>query len=164
MSLSGSRGQSQGHLWYLHVKPCGEDTEYIFIQLLLIFTCKLFMIRGGSLLIFGYRVTGQGQIWHLIYVKSYGYTTHDYRLQFMSNHFPTSHVSCLWWKEEPCWFGSWVHRSRSTWLFCKWKIVATIQTTTWYILLSLFHHFIVHPSRRLKCTIVITRCPSSVHR
>ena len=27
-----------------------------------------------------------------------------YRLQFLSDHFQTSHVSCGWWVEEPYWF------------------------------------------------------------
>ena len=27
-----------------------------------------------------------------------------YRLQFLPNHFQTSHVSCVWWEEEPYWF------------------------------------------------------------
>ena len=27
-----------------------------------------------------------------------------YRLQFLPNHFQTSHVSCSWWEEAPYWF------------------------------------------------------------
>ena len=27
-----------------------------------------------------------------------------YKLQFLSNHFQTSHGSCWWWEEEPYWF------------------------------------------------------------
>ena len=27
-----------------------------------------------------------------------------YRLQFLSDHFHTSHVICSWWEEEPYWF------------------------------------------------------------
>ena len=31
-------------------------------------------------------------------------------LQFLPNHFQTSHVGCGWWEEEPCWF--WVTGSK----------------------------------------------------
>ena len=33
-----------------------------------------------------------------------------YRLQFLPNHFQTSHVHCWWWEEEPYWF--WVTGSK----------------------------------------------------
>ena len=44
------------------------------------------MIRGGTLLIFGYGVKGQGQIWHFMYKTLWA----RYRLQFLPNHFQTS--------------------------------------------------------------------------
>ena len=45
------------------------------------------MMRGGTLLILGHRVKGQGQLWHSEYKALWA----QYRLQFMSNHFQTSH-------------------------------------------------------------------------
>ena len=39
----------------------------IFAQSLSNFTCKLWMIRGGTLLILGHRVKGQGQLWRSVY-------------------------------------------------------------------------------------------------
>ena len=31
------------------------------------FTCKLWLMRGGTLLILGHGVKGQGQLWHSVY-------------------------------------------------------------------------------------------------
>ena len=39
----------------------------VFAQSLTNFTCKLWMIRGGTLLILGHGVKGQGQLWHSVY-------------------------------------------------------------------------------------------------
>ena len=39
----------------------------VFAQSLLNFTYKLFMMRGGTLLILGHGFKGQGQIWHFVY-------------------------------------------------------------------------------------------------
>ena len=39
----------------------------VFDQSLSNFTCKLWMMRGGTLLILGYGVKGQSQIWHSVY-------------------------------------------------------------------------------------------------
>ena len=39
----------------------------VFAGSLLNFTCKLFMMRGGTLLILGHGVKSQGQIWHFVY-------------------------------------------------------------------------------------------------
>ena len=44
-------------------------------------------------------------------IKPFGMVpTKRYRLQFLPNHFQTSHVSCSWWEEEPYWF--WVTGSK----------------------------------------------------
>ena len=61
----------------------------VFAQSLSNFTCKLWMMRGGTLLIFGrHGVKGQGQLWHSVYKTLWA----GYRLQFLPNHFQTSHV------------------------------------------------------------------------
>ena len=59
-----------------------------FVQSLSNFTCKLWMMRGGTLLILGHGVVGQGQLRHSVYKALWA----QYRLQFMSNHFQTSLV------------------------------------------------------------------------
>ena len=38
----------------------------VFAQSLSNFTCKLWMMRGGTLLILGHGVKGQGQLWHSV--------------------------------------------------------------------------------------------------
>ena len=53
-------------------------------------------MREVTLLIWGHRVKGQGQLWHFVF---------RYRLQFLPSHFQPSPVSCQWWEEEPYWFG-----------------------------------------------------------
>ena len=60
----------------------------VFAKSLSNFTCKLCMMRGGTLLILGHGVKGQGQLWHSMYKALWA----EYRLQFMSNHIQTSHV------------------------------------------------------------------------
>ena len=50
------------------------------------------MIRG-TLLILGHGIKGQGQLWHSVYKTLWA----GYRLQFLPDHFQTSHVSCGWW-------------------------------------------------------------------
>ena len=52
------------------------------------FTCTFAMMRGGTLLILGHEVKGQGQLWQSVYKTLWT----QYKLQFMSNHFQTSHV------------------------------------------------------------------------
>ena len=39
----------------------------VFVQSHSNFTCKLWMMRGGTLLILGHGVKGQGQLWHSMY-------------------------------------------------------------------------------------------------
>ena len=39
----------------------------VFAQSLSNFTCTFAMMRGGTLLILGHGVTGQGQLWHSVY-------------------------------------------------------------------------------------------------
>ena len=64
----------------------------VFAQSLSNFTCKMWMMRGGTLLILGHRVKGQGQLWHSVYKNLW---TRE-PLQFLPNHFQTSHVRCGW--------------------------------------------------------------------
>ena len=78
----------------------------VFAQSLSHFTCTLTIFRGGTLLILGHGVKGQGQLWHFVYKTLWT----RYRQQFLPNHFQTSHVSCGWWEEEPYWF--WVTGSK----------------------------------------------------
>ena len=68
--------------------------------------CTLLMMRGGTLLILGHGVKGQGQLWQSVYKTVWT----RYRLQFLPNHFQTSHAYCWWWEEEPYWF--WITRSK----------------------------------------------------
>ena len=77
-----------------------------FAQSLSNFTCTFTMMRGGTLLILGHGVKGQGQLWHSVYKTLWT----RWRLQFLINHFQTSHISCRWWEEEPYWF--WVTGSK----------------------------------------------------
>ena len=78
----------------------------VFAQSVSNFTCTLLMMRGGTLLILGLGVKGQGQLWHSVYKTLWA----RYRLQFLPNHFQHSHASCGWWEEEPYWF--WIARSK----------------------------------------------------
>ena len=39
----------------------------VFDQSLSNFTCKLWMMRGGALLILGHGIKGQSQLWHSVY-------------------------------------------------------------------------------------------------
>ena len=45
----------------------GTIATTVFAQSLSNFTCKLWMMRGGTLLILGHGVKGQGQLWHSVY-------------------------------------------------------------------------------------------------
>ena len=74
----------------LCIRPYGHNTD---------FTCKLWMMRGGLLLIWGHGVKGQDQHWHSVY-KALGAQC---RLQFVSNHVQTSHVGYGWWGQKPYW-------------------------------------------------------------
>ena len=84
----------------------------VFVQSLSNFTCRLWMMRGGTLLILGHGVKGQGQLWHSVYKTLWA----GYRQKFLFNHFQTSHVGCGWWEEEPYWF--WVMGSKVKVNFC----------------------------------------------
>ena len=68
----------------------GTMASTVFARSILNFTCKLWMIRGGILLILGHGVKGQGQLWHSEFKTLWA----GYRLQFLHDHFQTSHVSC----------------------------------------------------------------------
>ena len=50
----------------LSIKPCGHDTDYSFCPITFKLPCKLFMMRGGTLLILGHGVKCQGQLWHCV--------------------------------------------------------------------------------------------------
>ena len=73
----------------LPVNHWGTIQATVVAQSLSNFTCKMWMMRGGTLLILGYGVRGQGQIWHSVYKTLWT----QYRLQFLSNHFQTLYVS-----------------------------------------------------------------------
>ena len=45
----------------------GTIATTVLAQSLSNFTCKLWMMRGGTLLILGHGVKGQGQLWHSVY-------------------------------------------------------------------------------------------------
>ena len=79
----------------------GTIQTTVFAQSLSNLTCKLWIMRGGTLLIWGHGVKGQSQLWHYVYKTLWA----RYRLQFLPNHFQTSYVSCVWWEEKPYWFG-----------------------------------------------------------
>ena len=63
----------------------------VFAQSLSNFPCKLWMMRGGTLLIWGHRVKGQGQLWHSVYKTLWTW----YRLQVLPNHFQTYRLQVL---------------------------------------------------------------------
>ena len=50
----------------------------VLAQSLSNFICELWMMREGTLLIFGHGVKGQGQLWHSVYKTLWA----GYRLQF----------------------------------------------------------------------------------
>ena len=75
----------------------------VFAQSLSNSTCKLLMMRGGTLLILGYCVNSGTQC-----IKSCGHHT-NYSFSPIS-------FKCGWWEVEPYWFCS--ARSRSTFEFC----------------------------------------------
>ena len=84
----------------------GKIATTVFVQSLSNFTCTFAMMRGGTLLILGHGVKGQGQLWHSVYKTLWA----RYRPQFLLNHFQTSHAHLPWWEEEPYWF--WVTGSK----------------------------------------------------
>ena len=49
-------------MWVRHALPCGHDIDYSFSQSFSNFTCKLLMMRGGTLLILGNGVKDQDQL------------------------------------------------------------------------------------------------------
>ena len=72
----------------------GKILATVFARSLTNFTCKLFMMRGGTLFILGHGVKGQSQLWHFVYKTLWA----RYRLQFLRDHFQTSLVSCSGWE------------------------------------------------------------------
>ena len=76
----GHEVKGQGQLWHsmyrtLWARFCVSVTLFlvdtiattVFAQSLSNFTCKLWMMRGGTLLILGHGVKGQGQLWRSMY-------------------------------------------------------------------------------------------------
>ena len=61
----GQRSRSTLALYILNL--VGTIAATVFAQSLSNFTCTFDMIRGGTLLIFGHGVKGQGQLWHSVY-------------------------------------------------------------------------------------------------
>ena len=77
--ILGNRVKGQVIFGTLCIKSCGPDTDYNFCPITSNFTCTLFMMRGGTLLILGHGVKGQGQLWHSLYKTLWA----RYRLQFL---------------------------------------------------------------------------------
>ena len=50
----------------LCIKPAGTIQTTVFAKSLSNFTCKLWMMRGETLLILGQGIKGQGQLWHSV--------------------------------------------------------------------------------------------------
>ena len=69
----------------------GTITTTVFVQSLSNFTCTFAMMRGGTLLIFGSRESKVKVDFGTLYIKPCG---HDSELQFLPNHFQTSHAHC----------------------------------------------------------------------
>ena len=96
----GSQVQRSRTNWHFVNKTLWAGYTLVFAQSLSNFTCKLFLMRGGTLLILGHGVRGQGQIWQSIFKTLWT----SYTLQFLLNHFHTLHVSRSWWEEKLYWF------------------------------------------------------------
>ena len=80
----GLRGQRSRSTFELYVKDlAGTIATTVFAQSLSNFTCKLWMMRGGTLLILGHRVKGKGQLWHSVYKTLWA----GYGSQFLFNHY-----------------------------------------------------------------------------
>ena len=64
----GSRGQKSRSTLALCIKYLVDTiATTVFAQSLSNFTCTFTMMRGGTLLILGHGVKGQGQLWHSVY-------------------------------------------------------------------------------------------------
>ena len=75
----------------LYIRPCGHDTDYRFRPI----TFKLHMQVvdeewRNPIDFWSQGSKGQGQLWHFLNKTLWA----GYRLQFLPNHFQTSHVSC----------------------------------------------------------------------
>ena len=125
----------------------------VFVQSLSNFTCTFFIIRGGTLLIWGLGVKGQGQLWnscikpcgHDIHVTTYCPTTFKLHMQVLDDE-----------RSNPIDFGLQGQRSRSTLALCVKK------KTLWarYRLKFLPNHFqlytqIVDDERRNPIDLVL---------
>ena len=88
-SVRPSVSQSRFTLWTVTLYLVDTIAITVFAQSLSKFTCKLWMMRGGTLFILGHGVKGQGQLWNSVYKTSWT----RYRLQFLPKYFQTSHTS-----------------------------------------------------------------------
>ena len=66
--------------WVRHALLVDMTATTVFAKSLSNFTCNLWMVRGGTLLILGLRVKTQGQLWHSVYKTLWT----RYRLQFFA--------------------------------------------------------------------------------
>ena len=123
-----SRGQRSRST--LSIKPSVHYIDYSFAHLLLHFTCKLFMMKGGTLLILGHGVKGQGQLLH--FVNKTLWTL--YRLQFFPLPFKLNMQVVHDETRNPIDFWSRGQRSRST---------LSIKPSVHYIDYS-FAHLLLH--------------------
>ena len=86
--LLGIMLNTVNRLWFVAFKFFDSYTKYWFTAFYPLatasnFTCKLWMMTGGTLFILGLGVKGQGQLWHSMYKALWA----GYRLQFKFNHF-----------------------------------------------------------------------------
>ena len=82
----------------------------VFDQSLSNFTCKLWMMRGGTISILGHGIKGQIQLWHSVYKTLW--TRSDYRFSPITFRLHMQVVDDE--RRNPIDFGSWGHRSRSS--------------------------------------------------
>ena len=96
--------------WFLvtvsKVKVNSRIQTKVLAQSLSNFSCMLWMMRGGSLLILAHGVKSQGQIWHLWVQYKWVW------------------VQTWWWQEEPYWF--WVMGSKVKVNFAQLWGIATL--------------------------------------
>ena len=89
----GSQGQRSRSTLALCVKTLvGTIQTTVLLRSLSNFTCRLWKMRRGTLLILGYGVKGQGHLWYFVYKNLLA----RYRLQFYSDHLQTSHLGHGW--------------------------------------------------------------------
>ena len=134
-----------------------------FVQSLSNFTYRLWMMRGEILLNLGHGVKCQGQLWHSVYKAFLA----QYRLQFMSNHFQTSHVDDA--RRNPIDFGSRGHRSRSTLPPCEGMPRFALSSYFWHkktnitqVLIALRWAIVAHVGSL--CLLLLCNCCSNFNK